>query len=255
LTSELKRIAVFIDAENIPANCADALFSEMAKRGKISFCRAYGDFNADRMKAWESKIKAHKISSFQQDSVSNYKNAADISLVIGAMDIVHWKRAERFYIVSNDGDFTPLANRIKAEGFDVIGIGVTKASAQFQTACNDFVFLTPAKETKVAKPAPEAAPVKPVQTSPVKTPNTTKQMQPRKIPPLIRAEIIDAVKELTATGEPVLLAQVHSKVKELFPEFNFKDLNYTSLSKLFKNITELDVVNNNRQVRLVKGAR
>ncbi|NOR63678.1 MAG: NYN domain-containing protein [Rhodobacteraceae bacterium] len=157
--AELKRIAVFIDAENIPASYADALFTEIAKRGKIDFCRAFGDFSSVRMRAWGGKFEEHKIDAFQQDSVSNFKNAADIALVIGAMDLIHSTRYGRFYIVSNDGDFTPLANRIKSAGYDVIGFGAEGASLSFREACNDFVFLA-APTTKQA--------VKPVASKPVK---------------------------------------------------------------------------------------
>jgi len=224
--AEPKRIAVFIDAENIPANCADALFAEISKRGEISFCRAYGDFTAERMKAWEGKIKAHKVSAYQQDSVSNYKNAADISLVIGAMDVFHWKRAERFYIVSNDGDFTPLANRIKSAGLDVIGIGMAQASVQFQTACNDFVFLTPDKEKSVRKV---------LQSLP---------------PPSERLIITEIVARLTTTEPDVLVSRVNAEIKEKLPGFSHTTYGHASISKLLNALNEVVLTQGNKRVRL-----
>ena len=137
-----------IDAENISASYAESLFEEIAKRGANSFCRAFGDFSAERMQVWVSEIDRLGISKFQQDAVSNYKNASDIALVIGAMDLLHNERAERFYIVTNDGDFTPLARRLKNSGMDVIGFGTDKASKSFQNACNDYVVLEPKSQPK-----------------------------------------------------------------------------------------------------------
>ncbi len=231
--TDLKRIAVFIDAENIAANHADALFAEIAKRGEISFCRAYGDFTAERMKAWESKIKAHNISSFQQDSISNYKNAADIALVIGAMDILHWKRAERFFIVSNDGDFTPLAKRIMAFGHEVIGFGSGNPSKAFVSECDDYVSLLSINKARIhvepERQKLDASSELKVETQPVLL----------VMPPEIRKKIRVIVNELILKGGEINRAIVFAEMKKEDPEFVLRDYGPLSIGQHIINLVDL----------------
>ena len=151
----VKRIAVFIDAENVSANYADTLFAEIEKRGRIDFCRAFGNFSTGLLSTWQEKIKERNFSIFQQDAVSNFKNAADIALVIGAMDLLHWKRADVFYVVSKDGDFTPLAKRIRKAGCSVIGVGPKGGSVAFQKACDEYLLLECEQQR-----GPKSAPIK-----------------------------------------------------------------------------------------------
>lgn len=221
ISAKEKRIAVLIDAENISANYAEALFEEIAKRGKISFCRAYGDFNAERLRIWEEKFAELGISSFQQDTVSNYKNAADIALVIGAMDLLHWKRAERFYIVTNDGDFTPLANKLKSVGLDVIGVGTSKVSRAFQIACNDFVVLTPKSENLKQRAT-----------------NTDRRKEGSTVAPkeLALAEIeeiiLREIQHCELSDGWAKMGELGKRLKAGTPKIIYKDFGYATLSKL-----------------------
>ena len=238
MASTQKRIAVFIDAENVPTNYVDSIFSELKKRGEISFCRAYGDFSAERMGQWVAASKKFGISVFQQDQVSNYKNAADIAMVIGVMDILHWKRAERYYLVSNDGDFTPLANRIKSAGFDVIGIGTNNASSAFQESCNDFIFLS--KEVKQkAVPTPHQS-----------KPNMAKQVPKRAIPSDIQAIVINAIKNLSEAEEEVGLSKVNAQLKLRIDGFAPKNYGFSSISKMLASMGQIQLTNGNRSVKM-----
>lgn len=248
----LKRIAVFIDAENIPANYARALFAEIAKRGEISFCRAYGDFNAERMKAWVAKLKEFKISAFQQDSVTDYKNAADIALVIGAMDIIHSGNYERFYIVSNDGDFTPLAKRIKTAGYDVIGFGMAQASNPFQSACNDYIFLSPCPmpPPKPAQPQVNKTKVKPKAKMPSNQKTKVSGVARKPIPDGVRKTIIGAVETKCGGKENVTVSEVNAEIKRRMTGFSHKKYNFANISKLLASIPQLRLENGNRNVRL-----
>jgi len=217
-----KRIAVLIDAENISANYAEPLFEEIAKRGEISFCRAFGDFDDERMRAWETQAKDFGVSVFQQDPVSGFKNSSDIALVIGAMDLLHWKRAERFYIVSKDGDFTPLANRIKSAGLDVIGVGTKGASQAFKNACNDFVTLSLDAGTHDAGTHKVLDVV-----NPSKAPTTNER-------PIEEAEeaILTVLKDSAEKDGWVSMAVLGKALKERQPKFIYKEFGFATLSKL-----------------------
>ena len=241
ISAKEKRIAVLIDAENIPATFAEPLFEEIAKRGKISFCRAFGDFNATRMQAWEKKFSDLGISSYQQDSVSNYKNSADIALVIGAMDLLHWKRAERFYLVTNDGDFTPLASRLKSSGFDVIGVGTAKASKAFQNACNDFVAL----EVKPKKTAPKSVSAGNKQRRRGVEPNKMTLAE-------VEGAIVREIQNCNSKDGWVHTGELGNRFKAQHPEIMYKDYGFATISKLLSSINEVVLTNGNKLVSLVK---
>ena len=75
----------------------------------------------------------------QEAANTKGKNASDIGLVIDAMDILHSGRFDGFVLVSSDSDFTALANRVREQGIDVIGVGEAKAPESLRNACNRFI--------------------------------------------------------------------------------------------------------------------
>ena len=66
------------------------------------------------------------------------------------MDILHTGRFDGFVLVSSDSDFTALANRVREQGMDVIGIGEAKAPESLRNVCNRFILI----ENIVDEPAP-----------------------------------------------------------------------------------------------------
>jgi hypothetical protein len=83
------RLAVLIDADNVPAAYADAIFEEIAALGEASVRRIYGDWSAARLAGWARKVAALGLVADQQFSNTKGKNASDIGLVIAAMDFLH----------------------------------------------------------------------------------------------------------------------------------------------------------------------
>ena len=136
----LPRLAVLIDADNIPAKIADGLFEEIAKLGEASVRRIYGDFSNARSKGWIDVLSRHAIMPQQQFANIPGKNASDITLVIDAMDLLHSGRFDGFCLVSSDSDFTRLAARIREQGVDVFGFGEQKTPESFRQACRRFVY-------------------------------------------------------------------------------------------------------------------
>ena len=63
------------------------------------------------------------IVQHQQPGHARGKNAADIALVIDAMDLMYRERLDGFVLVSSDSDFTRLAQRLREGGFAVYGFG------------------------------------------------------------------------------------------------------------------------------------
>ena len=87
-----------------------------------------------------------KISRLQSCNISNVnnttgKNAADIALVIDAMDLMHKGKLDGFCLVSSDSDFTRLAQRLREDGLVVYGFGERKTPEAFRSACNRFIYV------------------------------------------------------------------------------------------------------------------
>jgi uncharacterized LabA/DUF88 family protein len=135
------RLAVLIDADNVPAGYAEAIFEEIASLGEASVRRIYGDWSAQRLAAWARKVAALGLVADQQFSNTKGKNASDIGLVIAAMDFLHSGLFDGFVLVSSDSDFTRLAARIREQGLDVYGIGEKKTPEAFRMACKRFIYV------------------------------------------------------------------------------------------------------------------
>ena len=71
------------------------------------------------------------------------KNAADIRIVIDALELFYDEKNAFTHVllVSGDGDFTELVHRLRAHGKTVIGMGISGTSADYLVnACDKFVF-------------------------------------------------------------------------------------------------------------------
>ena len=133
--------AVLIDADNIPAKYASAVLKEVTTFGEPALRRVYGDWSSGRLNTWTKAVRDLGLVAHQETANTVGKNASDIGLVIDAMDILHTGRFDGFVLVSSDSDFTALANRVREQGMDVIGIGEAKAPESLRNVCNRFVML------------------------------------------------------------------------------------------------------------------
>ncbi|TCP60073.1 OST-HTH/LOTUS domain-containing protein [Rhodovulum bhavnagarense] len=152
-------LAVLVDADNIPARYAEAIFKEVTSFGEPALRRVYGDWSSDRLKPWAGKVMELGLVAHQETANTKGKNASDIGLVIDAMDILHSGRFDGFVLVSSDSDFTRLASRIREQGLDVIGIGESKAPVSLRNVCNRFVLIENIVEEPAAPQQSGAAPV------------------------------------------------------------------------------------------------
>ena len=133
-----KKYALLIDAENADIKYLSNILNELKTYGNVTYKRMYGDFTSSTMKEWNARALEYAIVPIQQPHYSKYKNAADIMLVIDAMDILYNKSVDGFCIVSNDSDYTRLVNRLCEAGYEVIGMGSSNASKTLKAACTEF---------------------------------------------------------------------------------------------------------------------
>ena len=138
LINDLK-LAVLIDADNVPYANVKEMFEEIAKYGIPTFKRIYADWTKPTVSGWKKVLLENAITPIQQYSYSTGKNASDSALIIDAMDILYTGKVDGFCIVSSDSDFTRLATRLREAGMKVIGIGEKKTLNPFITACDKFI--------------------------------------------------------------------------------------------------------------------
>ena len=107
------KLAVTIDADNIPSEYIKNILEEIAKYGSPTFKRIYGDWTKPNLTKWKSVLLEHAITPIQQYSYTSGKNSTDSAMIIDAMDILYAGKVGGFCIISSDSDFTRLALRLR----------------------------------------------------------------------------------------------------------------------------------------------
>ncbi len=230
------RLCVLIDADNVPAGYADAIFEEIASLGEASVRRIYGDWSAQRLAAWARKVAALGLVADQQFSNTKGKNASDIGLVIAAMDFLHSGLFDGFVLVSSDSDFTRLAARIREQGLDVYGIGEKKTPEAFRMACKRFIYVENLGETPVE--APKAAPTAgPSGSAPGPEAKPGSKEAPAKAIPLIVA----AMRAIDPDGEWYSMGQIGQFITQGSPDFDTRTYGAAKLSDLIRKLPRFEV--------------
>ena len=226
------RLAVLIDADNIPARHIEAVLDEIAGLGEPSVRRVYGDWSSQALSQWKEKARSLGLVMHQQSANTKGKNASDIGLVIDAMDILHLGKVDGFVLVSSDSDFTRLASRIREDGLQVIGVGEKKTPESLRNVCNRFIFL----ENLTA--APEPAPDSPAPDSPAPArPAKAEKDPPSKAIPLVLA----AMKKIGIEEDSYSLGQLGQVLTQLYPDFDSRSYGSAKLSELLKRTGRFDV--------------
>ncbi len=135
------KLAVLIDADNVPSAKITGMLEEISKNGTPTIKRIYGDWTKPHLSGWKNVLLEHAIIPVQQYSYTTGKNSSDSALIIDAMDILYSEKVTGFCIVSSDSDFTRLATRLREAGMLVIGLGEKKTPQAFIAACNKFIYI------------------------------------------------------------------------------------------------------------------
>ncbi len=230
------RLAVLIDADNIPARHIEAVLDEIAGLGEPSVRRVYGDWSSSALSQWKEKARSLGLVMHQQSANTKGKNASDIGLVIDAMDILHAGKVDGFVLVSSDSDFTRLASRIREDGLQVIGVGEKKTPESLRNVCNRFLFLenlTAAPEAVADAPSTDT----PVPAKPANTPAKAEKDPPSKAIPLV----LSAMKKIGIEEDAYPLGQLGQVLTQLHPDFDSRSYGSARLSDLLKRTGRFDV--------------
>jgi uncharacterized LabA/DUF88 family protein len=240
------RLAVLIDADNIPFGNVKGMLEEIAKYGTPTFKRIYGDWTKPTVAGWKSVLLENAITPVQQYSYTQGKNATDSAMIIDAMDILYSGKVDGFCIVSSDSDFTRLATRLREAGMKVIGIGEKKTPSPFITACDKFIYIeiinSPAgMQEPVTSKKKRGKPVRMKQ----KSEESDQQIQIRKAKRLIASSITD----LADDNGWAYLGDVGNLILKKQPDFDSRNFGFAKLTPLIKSfdfeIDERDSGQNN----------
>ncbi len=138
--SKQQKLAVLIDAENVSHTLVRPILLRAACYGTLLVKRAYGDWSRPDMRRFKNVLHEHGIEPVHLFSYTRGKNAADITLCLNAMELVHTGLFDGVCLVSSDSDLTPLAFCIRREGVRVLGIGGQQTPQAFVVACSNFIY-------------------------------------------------------------------------------------------------------------------
>lgn len=228
------KLAVLIDADNVPYANVKEMFEEIAKYGTPTFKRIYADWTKPTVSGWKKVLLENAITPIQQYSYSQGKNASDSALIIDAMDILYTGKVDGFCIVSSDSDFTRLATRLREAGMKVIGIGEKKTLAPFITACDKFIYI------EILKPKPMLSEDTAAATAVTnaKTPET----QPlSKVDPETIKLFADSISDLADEEGWAYLGDLGSLMMKKKPDFDSRNYGFSKLLPLIKSIKRFEV--------------
>lgn len=224
------RLCVLIDADNVPANYAEAIFEEIAALGEASVRRIYGDWSAQRLGKWAEKVAALGLVADQQFANTKGKNASDIGLVIAAMDFLHSGLFDGFVLVSSDSDFTRLAARVREQGLDVYGIGEKKTPEAFRMACKRFIYVENLGQQPAETPDAGQRGEPPARSS------GSKQPAMDAIP-----LIVAAMRAIGGDEDWYSLGQIGQFITQANPDFDSRSFGSAKLSDLIRKTGRFEV--------------
>lgn len=228
------KLAVLIDADNVPYANVKEMFEEIAKYGTPTFKRIYADWTKPTVSGWKNVLLENAITPVQQYSYSTGKNASDSALIIDAMDILYTGKVDGFCIVSSDSDFTRLATRLREAGMKVIGIGEKKTLNPFITACDKFIYIEILKKEKISQQDNN-------NREKSKQEITAATHPLNKIDPEIIEIISDSIDDLADENGWTYLGDLGSLIIKKKPDFDSRNYGYPKMLPLIKSINKFEI--------------
>lgn len=239
-----ERLAVLIDADNVPYANVKEMLEEISKNGTPTIKRIYADWTKPTVSGWKNVLLENAITPIQQYSYTTGKNSSDSALIIDAMDILYSGKVDGFCIVSSDSDFTRLATRLREAGMKVLGFGEKKTPQPFIASCDKFIYL------EILKNEPEE------NTSKLTSKPKTKKEPLNKVDARTRRLIIESVNDLADENGYTFLGNLGNFIIKKKPDFDSRNYGFPKLLPLIRsmNLFEIDErdtgINNIRHVYL-----
>lgn len=230
MNTELK-LAVLIDADNIPSGYVKEMMEEIAKYGNPTIKRIYGDWTKPQLVKWKSVLLENAISPIQQYGYTTGKNATDSAMIIDAMDILYTGKVSGFCLVSSDSDFTRLATRLREADMKVIGIGEKKTPDPFIVACDKFIYLEILKKNTKEDITPSS------KTDAKKEQNSHAE----KITPKVIRLIASSISDLDDDEGWAFLGDVGNLIQKKQPNFDSRNYGFDKLTPFIQSLPQFEV--------------
>jgi len=265
------RLAVLIDAENVPRKSIKRVMEEIAIYGTPTIKRIYGDWTSHVVSGWKASLLENAITPIQQYSYTTGKNSSDSAMIIDAMDILYTEKTDGFVLVSSDSDFTRLAIRLREAGQRVIGIGERKTPSAFIAACDKFTYIEVIYErfAEIDSNAEgthdeggghdeigghygagghEKYDGNEVEAQNGLQPDTlhrnrsghSSKNQTEKVPDAVVELIADSVADLAGDSGSVFMGELGNLILKKQPDFDHRNFGYKSLSAMIKSIDRFE---------------
>ena len=231
------RLAVLIDADNIPYINVKGMLEEIAKYGTPTFKRIYGDWTRPTVAGWKSVLLENAITPVQQYSYTRGKNSNDSAMIIDAMDILYSGSIDGFCLVSSDSDFTRLATRLREAGMKVFGIGEKKTPQSFIVACDKFIYLE-----IINSPVSSSEPVaeRKRRGKPGVASRNGDENDPQAANRKVKRLIANSITDLADDNGWAYLGDVGNLILKKQPDFDPRNYGYTKLTPLIRSL-EFDI--------------
>ena len=226
-TKQDLKLAVIIDADNVPSGNVKGLMEEIAKYGVPTFKRIYGDWTKPNLAGWKSILLENAITPIQQYGYTSGKNSTDSAMIIDAMDILYTERVDGFCIVSSDSDFTRLAIRLRESGMKVFGFGEQKTPNPFIVACDKFIYLEILKSSSIDESSKTP-------TSP--TPKVVEKASLHKVGKEVISLISATVDDVADEDGWAFLGDVGNLLIKKKPDFDPRNYGFEKLTPLIKSL-------------------
>ncbi len=231
-----KRLAVLIDADNVPRGTLAGIMQEVAIYGTPTVKRIYGDWTGPHIAGWKNSLLENAVTPIQQYSYTTGKNSTDSAMIIDAMDILYNERVDGFVLVSSDSDFTRLAIRLREAGMTVFGIGERKTPGPFIAACDKFIYIENIKQPGEQNPPEEAHPAKDKRSKPAAS-----NQNDNRVPKSLVRLIAQSVADLSEGEDGVYMGELGNLIMKKKPDFDCRNYGFKSLSALIKSIDRFSV--------------
>ncbi|NQU79905.1 MAG: NYN domain-containing protein [Bacteroidetes bacterium] len=223
------KLAVVIDADNVPHGNVKGMMGEIAKYGVPTFKRIYGDWTKPNLAGWKSVLLENAITPIQQYGYTSGKNSTDSALIIDSMDILYTGKVDGFCIVSSDSDFTRLAIRLRESGMKVFGFGERKTPNPFIVACDKFVYLEILKSANSSEIS---------QTPTISKAKVVKQVAITKVDLGTISLISSTVNDIADEDGWAFLGDVGNLLIKKKPDFDPRNFGYEKLTPLIKSLKD-----------------
>ena len=240
------RLAVLIDADNVPRDALKSAMEEIAIYGTPTIKRIYGDWTSPTVAGWKQSLLENAVTPVQQYSYTTGKNSTDSAMIIDAMDVLYSGRVDGFVLVSSDSDFTRLAIRLREAGMYVIGMGEKKTPNPFIVARDKFIYIEVLREREkeqkaAARKKKAESQKKTAERSRAAEKTAEKKQQEDRVPEEIVELIASSVADLADDDGYIDLSNLGNLILKKKPDFDPRNYGFKKLSNMLRYLTRFEV--------------